>query len=425
MAQQNTTSTLDGLFKVVYGEGPVHLVPDVSYLQKRISFKEAERIGKQYEFPVVLSMEAGVTYLAAGAGVSTLNSSIAAQMKPAQIDANQIIVRGQMDYEAAAKAQNSKVAFKNASELLVENLMDTSSKRLEIAFLYGRSPTGLGVADTSVNASATSTVLQMTTASWADGIWSGTENAEVNFYKSSDDSLISSSADAVFVVTSVDFSNKKITVTGTATGISALDTHLAAPGDAYVHFKNAKSAEPIGLDKIILNTGSLFNINAGTYGMWAGNSYSASSAALSVAKILNAVALPVGKGGLMEEADVLVSPRTFTNLAGSMSDLRRFNDKGDSEGVAGFESIKIYGPNGKLNIVPHPMVKQGEAFIIPFKRIKRIGSQEVSFQTPGRKDEIFLHVPDANAYELRLYCAQAIVAEKPAQLCKITSIVNS
>lgn len=424
MSQQNTTSTLDGLFKVVYGDAPQNLVADVSYLQKRISFKESEKIGKHYEFPVVLSMEGGVTYLAAGAGVSTLNSSVAAVMKPAQVDANQIIVRGQMDYEAAAKAQNSKVAFKNASELLVENLMDTASKRLEIAMLYGRSPTGLGVADTSVNTNATKTVVQMTTASWADGIWSGLENAEINFYKSSDDSLISSGSDAVFTINSVDFSNKKLTVTGTATGITALDTHLGS-GDAYIHFKSAKSAEPIGLDKIILNSGSLFGISAADYGMWSGNSYSAGSAALTTAKILNAVAMAVGKGGLMEEADVLVSPKTFTNLAGSLSDLRRHNEKSDADAVAGFESIKMFGPNGKLNIVPHPMVKQGEGFVIPPKRIKRIGSAEATFITPGRKDEIFLHVSDANAYELRLYCAQAIVAEKPAQLVKITAITNS
>lgn len=424
MAQTNTTATLDGLFKTVYGEGPVNLVPDVAYLQKRIQFKETEKIGKQYEFPVVLSMEAGVTYLAAGAGASTLNASVASVMKPAQVDANQIIVRGQMDYEAAAKAQSNKVAFKNASELLVENLADTASKRLEIAMLYGRSPTGLGIADTSANSSSTVTVLQMTAASWADGIWSGAENSEVNFYKTSDNTLISSAANAIFRVVSVNFADKKITVEGTATGITALDSHLGS-GDAYVHFKNAKDAEPVGLDKITLNTGSLFGIDAGTYGMWSGSTFGAGSAALTVAKILNAVSMPVGKGGLMEEADVLVSPKTFTNLSGTLSDLRRFPEKGDSEAIAGFETIKLYGPNGKLNIVPHPMVKQGEAFVVPFKRIKRIGTQEASFMTPGRKDEIFLHVPDMNAYELRLYCAQAIVCEKPAQLCKITGIVNS
>ena len=81
MAQANTTSTLDGLFKVVYGEGPINAIPEVAILQSKIKFKQTERIGKSYNFPVILSSEAGVTYLAAAAGVSTLNDSIAAQLK--------------------------------------------------------------------------------------------------------------------------------------------------------------------------------------------------------------------------------------------------------------------------------------------------------------------------------------------------------
>lgn len=423
MAQTNTVSTLDGLFKSVYGEGPINLVPEVAYLQKRVQFKEADRIGKSYEFPVVLSQEQGVTYIAAGGGSTTLESSVAATLKNAEVDAQQIIVRGQMDYEAAAKAQNSKSAFKNSSELLVENLMDTAGKRLEIAFLHGRSATGLGQCDSSTNSSATVTVLQVNDATWAPGVWSGLEGAKINAYNVSDNSLVSSSTNAIFEITAVDFVNKRLTVTGTATGITALDAACASTGSVYLHFKDARVREPIGLDKIITNSGSLFGIDASAYALWAGSSY-AVGGSLTVAKIMQAVALAVGKGGLMEEADLLVPTRAFSALASSLTDLRR--DSADSkEGIAGFESIRIHGPNGKLNVVAHPMMKEGEAFLVPFKRVKRIGSQEASFQTPGRRDEIFLHVPDSNAYELRLYMAQAIVVEKPSQCVKLTGITYS
>lgn len=421
MAQQNTTSTLDGLFKRVYGDGPVKVIPEVAIIQKKVKFKETERIGKQYEFPVILSNEAGVTYLAAGDGVTTLNDSIAAVLKNAAIDANQIIIRGQMDYEAAAKASSGEKAFKNASELLVENLMETGSRRLEMAFLYGQSATGLGTADSSANASASSTVVTMTAAGWAPGIWAGSENAVVQFYKVSDDSLVSSSTDSYFTVSVVNFADRKITFTGTATGITALDTALGA-GDCYIHWKGAKGKEPVGLDKIITNTGSLFGIDASVYALWTGSSYAFGGAA-TVAKILNMVGMAVSKGGLMEEADVMLSPKTFIALAGSMTDLRR--QSGDAkEGIGGFETISLLGPNGKLNLVPHLMVKEGECMGGPMKRLKRIGTQEFSFQTPGRNGEMFLHVPDKNAYELRLYGAQAIVAETPAKFFKGTGITN-
>lgn len=425
MAQYNTTSTLDGLYKVVYGEGPVNAIPEVAILQAKVKFKQTERIGKSYNFPVILSSEAGVTYLAAGAGVSTLNDAIAAQLKEASVDANQIIIRGQMDYEAAAKAVASKAAFKNATELLVENLMETGARRLEMAFLYGQSATGLGTADSSANASATSTVVTMLAAGWAPGIWAGTENALINFYKVSDDSLVSSGADAIFTISAVNFTDRKLTVTGTATGISALDTALGA-GDCYIHWKGAKGVEPVGLDKIITNSGSLFGISAATYSLWAGSSYGFGSAAATTAKLLNMAGLAVSKGGLMEEADILMSPKTFTNLSGTMTDLRRQNGGAkETEGIAGFETIVLMGPNGKLNLVPHPMVKEGECFLVPMKRVKRIGTQEFSFETPGRKGELFLQIPDKNAYELRIYTSQSIIVETPAKCVKGTAITNS
>ena len=180
--------------KVVYGDGPVKAIPEVALLQKEVKFEKASKIGKSYNFPVILSAEAGVTYLAAGAGVSTLNDAIAATLKESIVDANQIIVRGQMDYEAAAKAVGSKEAFQSATELLVMNLQETGAKRVEIGMLHGRSATGLGTADSSVNASATSTVVTMLAAGWAPGVWSGMEGAQFNFYKASDNSLISSGA---------------------------------------------------------------------------------------------------------------------------------------------------------------------------------------------------------------------------------------
>ena len=425
MAQYNTTTTLDGLFKVVYGEGPIKVIPEVALLQKEIKFEKANKIGKSYNFPVCLSMEAGVTYLAAGAGVSQLNSAIAATLKEATVDANQIIVRGQMDYEAAAKAVGSKEAFQSATELLVMNLQETGAKRVEIAMLYGRSSTGLGTVDSSVNTDTTHTVLTMLASGWAPGIWAGMEGAQFNFYKVSDDSLISSSTNAIFTLDSVDFTNRKLTVSGTTTGIAALDTALGL-GDCYVHFKDAKSAEMYGLQKIATNSGTLFGISATTYGMWSGSTYSFSSAAATVAKLLNMAGMAVSKGGLLGEASIILSPKTFMNLTGSMTDNRRWNGGSkETEGVAGFETITLMGPNGKLNILPHPFVKEGECLLVPFKQIRRIGSQEFSFQTPGRKDELFLHIPDYNAYELRLYSAQAIVCLKPAQLVYGSGIVNS
>jgi len=62
MASVNTVSTLSGLFKDVYGDDIIKLLPEVAKLQKMIDFREAEEIGKKFVQPVVLAREHGLTY---------------------------------------------------------------------------------------------------------------------------------------------------------------------------------------------------------------------------------------------------------------------------------------------------------------------------------------------------------------------------
>lgn len=423
MAQTNTTTTLDGFFKVVYGDQHINAVPEGLWLTKNVDFRESDKIGKDFEVPVILSQEHGVTYLASGDGATTLNASIAAVSKNATVDGSQIILRGQIDYEAAAKASTAKGAFQKTTELLVQNLIDSASKRLEIMFLYGG--TGLAATSSSANASSTSTVVTLTVASFAAGIWAGMENASINFYKQSDGTLVSSSADAIFTVTSVDIDNHALTVTGTSTGISALDTAVLA-GACDVYFRGAKGKECSGLDKIMTNTGQLFGISATTYTLWKATSYSAGSAALTMAKLLAAQSKAVAKGGLEEDTVLLCNPNTWNNLNSDQAALRQYDSSySSSKSENGSEALVYHGVGGKIMVVSHPMIKQGEAFLFPKKRLKRVGAQDLSFKTPGRSDEIFLHIPDVNAYELRIYGNQALFGEKPAQMVKITGIVNS
>ena len=56
--------------------------------------------------------------------------------------------------------------------------------------------------------------------------------------------------------------------------------------------------------------------------------------------------------------------------------------------------------------------------------LPNLSPQEFSFETPGRAGEMFLHVPDKNAYELRIYGAQAIICTQPAKCVKGTGITH-
>lgn len=417
-------SNLTGLFKEAYGPDVNNLIPESAKITKMVNFVPRDKeTGNLYHQPVIVSNEHGVTYATVDAGAFALNTAISMQMKDAQIAGAQILLRSSLSYDAASRASNNVKAFMKATELMVQNMMESGTDRLEIACLYGAS--GLATCASSVNTNATTTVVQISTATWATGIWLGKETCKIQFYNGS--SLISTSTDSIFTISVVDVANRKLTVTGTATGITALDSDLAGAGAGVtkIFFNGAKSNEMSGLDTIITNTGSLFNVDAAAYNLWKGNTYSAGSAALTMGKILSGTSLAVQRG-LNEKATVFMNPDTWTNVASDLAALRKYDGSYRREKAEnGVESISFYHQNGELELVGWNKVKEGEAFIIPMKRVRRLGSTDFTFKTPGREDEIFLHLADNAGYELRLYTDQAIFLETPARATKITGIVNS
>ncbi len=423
MAQYTDPSALDGLFKEVYGDDVISLVPESAKLVKSIPFVSSDKeLGNKYHQPVVLSNEHGITYAAADAGAFSLNNSVALTMKDAQVQGSQMVLRSSMSYDAAARASNSKKAFVKGTELLVENMLETMTKRLELQMLYGGSSGGLGNCDSSANSDATTTVITLTSASWAAGIWAGAENAELDLY----DGSSKKNTNAALVVSAVDLDGKTVTVTGNATDIAAIDTFIAADSDdsAYLIWRGAYGAEMSGIDKIITNTGSLFGINAGTYNLWKGNSY-AVSAAIAIGKVLAGVSRAVERG-LDEDIVLYLNPVVFKDLNDDLAALRRFDSSFKEEGIAGSKSIKYYGQNGIIDIQPHNCVKQSEAFSLPIKKARRIGAVDITFKRPGGGgDQMFRELSDKAGFELRAYTDQAVFIETPARCVKFTGITVS
>lgn len=420
-----TATNLSGLFKETYAEVVIQLVPEVAKLVKMVDFVPSDKeIGNLYHQPVIVNNESGITYAAQNGGAFTLNSAIAMNMQDAQVPGAQIILRSSIDYESAARASNDRKAFVKATSLLVKNMMESMRKRVEVACWYGADPDGIGQTSSSANTSATVTVVQLTTASWATGIWAGAENTTIQFYKDSDDTLVSSGTDSIFSISLVNVTDKKLTVTGTATGITALDA--AAVAALNIFYNGAKAKEMSGLSKILQNAGSLFNISAATYGLWGANSYNVSSTALTFGKMVSGLAAAVGRG-LEEKVTLWVSPKTWGNLNTDLAALRRMDSSWRAEkGENGNKNIQYYSQNGEIEIVSHSVIKEGEAMAIPMARVKRLGAVDITFKTPGMgEDEFFLHLADAAGFELRSYTDQHIFLETPAKAVRFYGITNT
>lgn len=426
MAQYTDPTQLDGLFKNAYGDAVEQLVPESSLVQKAIDFVPQDKeTGDKYNQPVVLAQEHGVTYAAAGAGAFSLNESVAMTMKNAELQGSQLLIRSALSYDAAAKAANSKKAFVKGTELLVETMVASISKRLELSLLYGQSLTGIGQPESTSNVDATTTTITISDATWGTGIWAGLENATIDVYDDMDGTPTKINTTGACVVSSVDLDSKTVTITAAAADITAIDG-VTYGGDEALVFEGAQAAEMAGIDKIITNTGTLFGIDASTYNLWKGNSYSAGSADLTIGKVLKGLAQAVGRG-LDERVKLFVAPVTWENMNDDLAALRRY-DSSFKATVAeqGNEKIVYHGQAGAIEVHSHLYMKEGEAFALPVSKCRRVGAQDISFKTPGgRNDEIFRHLTDRAGYELRAYTDQALLIEKPANCVKFTNIVNS
>lgn len=426
MAVANTVSTLNGFYKDIYGDSIIDLIPRIQKILKGVSFQKSKKLGKFYHVPVVVQDEQGFTYnngtdVASGGSFGnmfSLNGYEAMAMADAQIRGTELVLQSGVSYGAAETASSSKEAFADFSSVLFERMVESTSKRKEIAYLYGGS--SIGSFNAISGSSTTQRTITFTGASFSIGIFSGLKGAKIQFYDNASPAvLISSGANSIFTIVSFNIANKTLTVDGTSTGITALAA--AFPGTIHAYFNGAYGNEPVGIDKIITTNGPLFGIDNSTYDLYQGNVYTISSGGLTMDHIQKAVAVAAARG-LIEPVKAYMTPSQFTKLALDQSSSRRYDQSyNGKKATTGFASLEYHGPQGDLiSIEPHPYMKDGEVFIIPLDRFKRVGSTDITFQTPGREEEIFTQVPDKAGYEVRLYSNDAIFCEAPSRCVKIT-----
>jgi hypothetical protein len=409
-----------GFFKEIYAQEVVDLTAPILKVSNKIKFTEATMVGNKYHQPVDVALEHGITAAAANSGAVTLLSPVASRLQDAQVEGAQIFGRAQVDYEAIFRAtQAGKSAFGNATKHVVKRLATSVAKRLEISMLHGRR--GIG-AVTATSGSSTSRTYTISDESWASGIWAGSVNATLDFFAAA---LTGSklNSNAAVVVASVNINNKTISVTGNSTDLTAIDSEISSNGSSNVFWESfSPTTEMAGLDAILRNTGTLFNISASTYEVWSGNIYSSSTGTISMGKLLEALATPVAFGA---EGDYLavVSPRAFEVLNTDLAALRMLDSSYGKKGQNGFGSITYYFQNGTLEIMAHPLQKDGLCHVFNPSEAKRIGATDLTFITRrGSEDALILELSGSAGAEMRCYVNQALFIEAPRRTSVLAGI---
>lgn len=431
MAAVETVGTsLNGNFKNVYGDKIFDLVPetDILYRNDRIKFVSKKgREGLQFNQPVLLSLPSSATW---GLNGPTLLSPIAMQMGNATVTGSAITMRDVLSYDSAARAASSEAAFEGTVGLVLRTLFKAHGKFAEIDLLYGNGSITSGVSlcqSTAVVTSSSNAAVTVTYATWAPAMFSGFQNALLDAYQAASQvntnaALTIVSVNVVPVSASV---GGVLTLSGNASDITAL---VATNGGTAVdyYWRGAYGNNMVGIEGILKNTGSLFGINAATYDLWQANTFSCASTQLTFSKLQQAVALGVSRG-LDEDVMALVAPVTFADLVNEQAGARRYDSSySGKKNENGSEALTYWGPAGKIEVLPHMFMKQGEAFILPPKEAIKVGPLDhISPTLPGIDGDIFFQSPTAASYEVRLFSDFALLINTPAKCTYVSSITNS
>lgn len=395
------------LHKVAYGEGVPELVPDIAMIQKDIKFNEASLMGDYFEQAVRLALPGGFTRSVGDgtAGAYTLNGAVAGTLKKAKVYGYQMTLQDQIAYEDLAKASKGGAqSYKKATALFFEGMQLSMRKMLEIMCLYGNGGIGKVSGYTGGDPSIT-----ISASDWAPQIWAGLEGATIDVMNAATSTVRGS-----VTIVSVDIDNRKITLSGTVTGAAANDV---------VYFKGGYGQEMYGLNSILSNTGSLFNISASTYANWKSAQHTVSGAFS-----FQALKKGLGKGmakGLMYPINVYTSIGAFDDLVGDIHQLRQV-DKSEVRKIELGQDEVVYKYAGvAATVKPHAMVKEGHAMGVVPQFAKRVGSMDFALGVPGGPAEkIWFDLETKNGCEARAYTHQAIFSEQPCVNVYWSSITN-
>lgn len=423
-------TTADGMWKTVFGDLE-NTVPKYALLTQRFKFQPTKRIGKDYQITVRVRRSHGVTFKGGDASFDafTLNDPVTGQTKPANVSGSMCVIRERMGHKATMAAVSAgEQAFADLYGETVTDTYNTLAFYQEALLLYGQTNFGVISADGTNNATQT---LTLTAATSAPGLWSQMEGAKIDIWQTGFASKRNSANDVTVNYIDFDLATGKVSinVTGTASELDAIvATDIVVPKGFYDATDLHQTLA--GLDKIVTNSGSLFGIDASTYKTWAGNTYGVGNAELNFSKLTKAQVLVSVRCGLSEDPmEAYISPMTWADLNNNTAALRRLT-RNEGTVEIGAQAITYYGVTGATKIMPHPMVKGGEAFVIMPEYVERGGVTDITFEYASSVDEgqpskFLRELENSNGFEFRGMWDNFLLVRKPRSAVKLTGIANS
>lgn len=453
MATGASVSSADviNLFKQVYGD-LTDLTPNDQHLSRLIPFSQKQKVGESYLEAIVLTSETGFT-LSASTSAFDLNPPRAGVVAQSSVVPYISVLSSIVPWGVISRSAGGGVrSFYDATKFIVRNNLKSHEKLQEILRFYGQAPallgyvsyyTGLyrgvnftngtgtlngysftGGVTTTPDANGYYAIL-LAPGSFASGIWvamEGVKVLEIGSIPVVEASGTLKGVNSEYGYILVDFAPTQAT---TLAPVDNLEPETAITSNVRLCFDGMQNSEDyIGINKILTTSGSLFGINTSQYSLWQGSTLDLLyTAPLTLQSLQQGVANMVNKSGMEGDLTCFVNPRSWSTLSNNDAALRMFDQSYKPKmDEAGWEQITYYSQNGKITIVPHRMVKEGEAYALFLPVWSRSGSAEVSFIVPGMPHEVIFPLQNQAGYAFRSYADQYIFCHAPAQNLFIKNI---
>lgn len=415
----NEVNTLNGLFKERYADKVKQLVPDHVKLYNAVKFDTSKKVGDSYNEPVILSLESGFTYGGEEGSLFDLNDVKEFKMRKASIKARELVLRSAISIGALSRSGSDAQSIEKAMDLMVGNMLKSVYHRLEVQMFYGQS--GIAVVKTDIAGGASSEAVEIQDAEWAAGIWNGSTGASVEVFSAG--SLVSE-----YEIVGYSLKDKTVTLKKASGNLGAAEIQA----DDVIYFKGAATDtaknEFLGIHGIATETTSLFGISNATEPLFqgsvvnVGDDATTNAAVLSFAKIEEGIAAMVEKGLMEEEVSCYVNPKQWNSLLTEIAAKRSYDQSySPAKQENGSREIMFHGQNGSIKVIASTFVKEGYAYIICEKDLKRIGSEEVTFKRPDGEEYLEL-LENKHGIEMRCYTDQALFTARPASICVLQYI---
>lgn len=436
----SSSSSVLQIFKRVYGD-ITDIVPQGYKGLESIDFSQRARVGDSYLEAVILQNETGITLGGTTGDLFDINPARAGAVRQAQVTPYVSVLSSVLPWSVISRSVGGgDKAFVDSTKHLVQNNLKSHMHFAETFFWHGQSPDLLGYvsyftgtyrgasftngagtvggvtfATGGINTSSKAILVQP--GFFAAGIWTGMEGVTVKQVDSA------GAVQAAGSLVGVDTENGILYVdfTPVAAGAAPTGAGDSAPSNSSrICFDGMElQREMVGVKKILTNTGTLFGISASVstgFSLWKGSVTTIPAALLTYDRLSTSAANAVNRGGLDQDLDIHVNPRTFAKLMNAEAARRQYDySYKTSEASNGAEEITFYYSGGKMSIIPNRFIMEGETCGLVKDTWVRGGSSQIALKVPGMQQDIVFPLENSAGYAFRSYSDQYVLCRAPAR----------